>query len=84
MSFGSSYQLQDLRRGGEDVQASSEKIYAILTAVKLLTMAGGELNHEFRCAALDRGMDLARCAKDTVGLMEALAAMTMLAELLEA
>ena len=66
------------------MQTNSEQIHAICVGVNLLVTAGVRFNNDFKCAVIDRGMDLARCAKDTVGLMEGLAAMTMLAKLLDA
>lgn len=65
------------------MQASSEKIYAILTAVKLLTIAGVELSHEFKCTILDRGMDLARCAEDAGDLASSAKGLQAIASHLE-
>lgn len=65
------------------MQTNSERIHAICVGVKLLVATGVKLNQDFKCDVIDRGMDLARCAKDAADLMEGLAAMNMLANLLE-
>lgn len=66
------------------MQTNSEQLHAICIGVKLLVTAGVKLKQDFRCAVIDRGMDLARCAKDAAEVVESLAAMNILAKLLEA